>query len=1134
MSGNSSSHTGGVSPSSLETKPRRFTIFQKGLIIVSVPLLFQLALIAIVAQMQRHASEAGYWVIHTKEVLATTAALQVGLVDFESGSRSFALSRNPDYAAGNEQARKEIVAALAVLRDAVNDNPPQRERVDAIIEKAHGLIDFIDREIAAKAAAAPPVDPRADVLHAKRKMDALRHDISAFRAEEEVLDVERALRRNHARQTLQAALIVGSVIAVSLTLFLAYLFNRGVTNRLALLKEQTRHVALGEPLEPPSSVDDEISDVDRAIRDMAAARLAAETQRRASEDDVRLYEDIVKSVPIGLLIWRLENLDDDTSLRLLDANPSASRLLGVDVQGLLNKLILDAFPGNEPKTMKAYADVVRTGAAVAIDDVHYGNDRIAASDWAIKAFPLPDSRLGLAFENISARKAAENAVQQLNADLEQRVLRRTSELRESENRFRLLTTAAPVGIFQADPAGTILYVNPRCEQVLSLTAVQAAGKVWIDLLHPNDRERAAADWHAAMREANDFIAECRYRVGPNKIIWAVTQATALRNSANEVTGFLGTVTDITERKHADMKLQQQLARLYLINQITQSIGQRQDLQSIYRVVLAQLEENLDVDFNFICAFDAQENTLRVAAVGPKSQPLNARLGLDENAVFAVDTNGLGACVQGETIYEPDISGVSAPIPRTLSQAGLRSIAAAPLGVAGRTVGVLMTARRAADGFTSGDCEFLKQLSGHVSLAVQHAELYQALKNAYDDLRQTQKATLQQERLRALGQMASGIAHDINNAISPIAIYSESLLESETNLSPRARRYLTTIQQAIDDVAQTVSRMRDFYRQQEKQIALEPVNLNHLVPQVLDLTRARWRDQAQAFGHTIQVTTELRNDLPLVMGVESEIRDALTNLVFNAVDAMPQGGSLTIRTFPGTRQSASSAADEMPATHVILAVSDTGNGMDEETRQRCLEPFFTTKGERGTGLGLAMVYGTLQRHSGDIEIASSEGAGTTVRLLFPVAQDVVDERAPASEPAKLMSPLKVLIVDDDPLLRKSLHDALQADGHEVATADGGQAGIDANFSAYTCGSPFALVITDLGMPYVDGRAVAKAVKETSPATAVFMLTGWGQRMKAEGDIPPHVDRVLSKPPKLKELRASMAAVVDKRRVSDGAL
>jgi signal transduction histidine kinase/ActR/RegA family two-component response regulator len=411
------------------------------------------------------------------------------------------------------------------------------------------------------------------------------------------------------------------------------------------------------------------------------------------------------------------------------------------------------------------------------------------------------------------------------------------------------------------------------------------------------------------------------------------------------------------------------------------------------------------------------------------------------------------------------------------------------------------------------------LSEHVALAAHQAQLYTALQQAYDDLRQTQQTVMQQERLRALGQMASGIAHDINNALSPVALYAESLLEREAGLSEKGRSHLVTIQRAIEDVAQTVSRMREFYRQREPQMVLARVDLNRLVDQVISLTRARWNDLPQERGVVIRLSAELAERLPAVMGAESEIRDALTNLIFNAVDAMPDGGALVLRTRVGS--ASAGAHNGNPTGQVSLEVCDTGVGMDEDTRRRCLEPFFTTKGERGTGLGLAMVFGMAQRQSATLEIDSAPGKGTTVRLIFPGAPSAVVETPGPAAPAEPIQRLRILVVDDDPLLIQSLRDTLEGDGHLVTVADGGQKGIDTFAAAHQNGDAFAVVITDLGMPYVDGRRVAAAVKAVSPTTPVILLTGWGERLVAENDVPPHVDRVLSKPPKLHLLRQALA-------------
>ena len=403
---------------------------------------------------------------------------------------------------------------------------------------------------------------------------------------------------------------------------------------------------------------------------------------------------------------------------------------------------------------------------------------------------------------------------------------------------------------------------------------------------------------------------------------------------------------------------------------------------------------------------------------------------------------------------------------------------------------------------------------------------QELEHSNEALRQAQQALIQQERLRALGQMASGIAHDINNAISPIALYAESLLDHEPGLSPKVRDRLVTIRRAIDDVAQTVARMREFYRPREPQMEHRDVELNQLVQQILELTRARWSDLPQRRGIMIELKTALAGELPEIRGADSEIRDALTNLIFNAVDAMPKGGKVEVR----TSTCEISEADGSTARRVRLEVSDTGIGMDEETRRRCLEPFFTTKGERGTGLGLAMVYGMAQRHNAALEIDSQPQVGTTMRLLFPIspAASAATNRLPVLRvPARS---LRILVVDDDAGLVESLGTILRDDGHEVTVARGGQAGIDAFRTLQSTAKPIQVVITDLGMPYVDGRQVARAVRTAAPHTPIILLTGWGQQSHAENELPVDVDRTLGKPPRLRELRVALAELTSGNRAT----
>lgn len=694
-------------------------------------------------------------------------------------------------------------------------------------------------------------------------------------------------------------------------------------------------------------------------------------------------------------------------------------------------------------------------------------------------------------------------------------------VRDGEARVRAIVNSALSAVVVIGTDGNIIDWNPRAEQMFGWKREELIGRELAATVLPESHRQEHR------RGLQHFLA-----TGEGPILNQLVEISALRRDGTEfpvelsispivadgVTTFCGFVTDITERKQAQGRVQTQLSRLDLLHQITRAIGERQDVRSIFQVVIRRLEEDMPIDFGCICLHDSAAEVLIVTSVGVRSAGLAHDLAMTEQARIAIDQNGLSRCVRGELVYEPDIRQEPFAFQKRLATAGLSAVVLAPLLVESKVFGLLITARAASHSFASADCEFLSHLSEHVALASHQAQIYGALQQAYEDIRQSQQAILQQERLRALGQIASGIAHDINNSLSPASLYTESVLEREPSLSAAGREHLLIVQRAIDDVVQTVMRMREFYRQRESQLSLAPVDLNRTVREVLNLTRAKWSDIPQEHGIVIEQRIELAPELPHIMAVESEIRDALTNLVINAADAMPAGGILVLRTLVVHEQQGPRGS---PATHVLLEVSDSGVGMDEDTRRRCLEPFFTTKGERGTGLGLAMVYGMVQRHSAELEIVSALGQGTTVRLSFAGSALGADVTGPPSGPSPLPQRLRILIVDDDPLLIKSLYDTLQADGHAATTALGGQAGIDSFCSAHHGGQPFTLVITDLGMPHVDGRKVAAAVKSVSPSTPVILLTGWGQRLIGENDIPPHVDRVLAKPPKLRDLRAALA-------------
>ena len=249
-----------------------------------------------------------------------------------------------------------------------------------------------------------------------------------------------------------------------------------------------------------------------------------------------------------------------------------------------------------------------------------------------------------------------------------------------------------------------------------------------------------------------------------------------------------------------------------------------------------------------------------------------------------------------------------------------------------------------------------------------------LQQAVEDLQSAQRQMLKQERLSAFAEMAGGVVHDFSNALMSVIGYSDMLIAGNgRNLDdrPTAIEYLQIINIAARDAAEVVSRLRDFYRPRnttESQI----VDLKEVLHQAVLMTQPKWNDPARPSGTEILIHTELQN-LPVIRGNPAELREMMTNLIFNAVDAMPNGGKITLR------------SAELGQS-VLLEVADTGTGMTAEVRARCLDPFFSTKGDNGTGLGLAMVFGIVQRQQGQIEIDSEPGFGTTFRIILPEDPD----------------------------------------------------------------------------------------------------------------------------------------------------
>jgi PAS domain S-box-containing protein len=387
------------------------------------------------------------------------------------------------------------------------------------------------------------------------------------------------------------------------------------------------------------------------------------------------------------------------------------------------------------------------------------------------------------------------------------------------------------------------------------------------------------------------------------------------------------------------------------------------------------------------------------------------------------------------------------------------------------------------------------------------ETNRRLETALSELAAAQSQLVQRERLAALGRMASGIAHDLNNTLAPILGYSELLLERAEAVAPRVIEDLRLTNLAARDAASVVRRLREFFRPRAPDQTSTSVDVNDLVRDAVAISEPKWKDEKQGLGATVRVRTFFGAPPP-VEGDVAELREALLNLIFNALDAMPNGGTLTFAT----------AAREGEAE---IRVQDDGVGMTEEVRLRCFEPFFSTKGERGTGLGLAQVWGAVRRHGGGIGVESSEGSGTTFVLTLPRRKSEAAPPAPATPPPP--PPLRVLLVDDEPLPRDVIRRYLEIDGHAVAMASNAAEALELSSR-----EPYDLVVTDNAMPGMSGEKLAAALKESFPRLPIIMLTGFGAVWDEHAADRLAVDCVLSKPVTLSDWRRAVAALHVKHR------
>jgi PAS domain S-box-containing protein len=742
----------------------------------------------------------------------------------------------------------------------------------------------------------------------------------------------------------------------------------------------------------------------------------------------------------------------DTNHFLTYLNAAGRRMVGIGAEEDISGLTV-----NQCHPPESAVHIFKTGMPTADREGHWNGEAVLRSR---------DGREIPVLQAIVAHKASDGRTEYYSTTARDITERKRAEesLREAETKYRVLAEESFLGVYMITENG-FEYMNEACARIFGYAPSEVVGRLQVgDMIDPEDVPRVGENVRRRLQGAVEAVHyEFRGRRKDGSLVRC--EVFGRRIDYRSRPAILGTLLDVTERKRTEEQLRlQSMALESAANGIVIT-----DADGTIRWV--------NPAFTKLTGYTAEE------AIGKNPRLLKSGKQSPEFYAELWRVIKAGSVWRGEIVNRrKDGSHYDEEMTITPVHNGDGKIS--------QFIAIKqdITERKKAE-------ELLQQTN-------------RRLRDALDELKNAEDKVIQQERLRALGTMASGIAHDFNNALAAILGFSELLIHRPENLDDKERtlRFLKILNTTARDAGNVVNRLREFYRHREESDMATPVDINELIEESVSLTQPRWMTEAQAKGIAIEVRTELQ-DLPTIPGNAPELREALTNLIFNAVDAMPRGGIITLRT-------------HWDKEHVVLEVADTGSGMTEEVRRRCLEPFFSTKGKRGTGLGLSTVYGTVRRHEGRIDIKTELGKGTSFLVHLPVQSTrILSESIPNEETALPVSPVHVLVVDDETLVREVIAEYLKADGHTVDVAANGQDGLE----KFEKGN-FDLVLVDRAMPGMNGDQVAAGIKSANPKVPVIMLTGFGAMMLAADEKPAGVDFVVGKPVTINDLRDVLAKAV----------
>jgi len=760
------------------------------------------------------------------------------------------------------------------------------------------------------------------------------------------------------------------------------------------------------------------------------------------------YLQLFEKLSDGVMVYRA--VDQGKDFVIVDMNQSAERISNLKRKDAVGKLLTDMFPGVEKAgLLEVFRRVNELGEA---EDIPIANYKDAKRDLWVEnsVISLGEGMIVATFTDVTERKTAEDA------------------LKASETELRAIIENLNEVLYRVDATGVLEYVSLSILSMFGYQPEDVVGESFMEYVHPEDQTAMQLNFKAGLAgdvSPDDF----RMRAKDGSYKWVRTTSQPIRNG-DSISGITGMLCDITDQRKTELALMQAKAKY----------------EDLY-----QNAPDMFVSVDAVTARITECNATLCEATG------YTREEIVDKPIF--------------DMYHPDSLDRAQETFELFSRKGeIQNAELELMKKDGTKIYVILNvmAERDSKGYIVRSRSSWRDISDIKRFEDELERSNRSLAKAAKDLKESESAMIQRARLSALGEMASGIAHDFNNVLMPIVGLSDFLLQNPKVLSDReeALSVLEQINEAADDARNIVQRLRLIHKGSGEQDNKEALLLDGIVKSSVKLTAPRWKQEMSARGTPIELEMSLQGGRKNIQGNASELREMIMNLLLNAVDAMPEGGTLSVKTI---------ASSDV----ITLQIADTGEGMDEEQLQHCLEAFYTTKGVKGTGLGLSMVNGIVERHSGSLEISSKKDEGTTIEILLPFAGAVVRPDAPIAAVSKVAT-MKILAVDDDPRSLRLIKLLLQNDGHDVhALSDGKEA------LKLLKQEKFDLVVSDRAMPDVRGDAVLNLAKLKNPDGLTIMLTGFGDIMNDEGELPDGVDKVMSKPVTRDDFRSVIGGMID---------